>query len=53
MKSRVVSTSLVILGVLMISIAVIVKQDNSFNVTKNNSNNPEMGNPHLWLLTCL
>lgn len=39
MKSRVVSTSLVILGVLMISIAVIVKQDNSFNVTKNNSNN--------------
>lgn len=39
MKSRVVSTTLLVLGVLMISIAVVVKQDNSFNVTKNKSNN--------------
>lgn len=41
MKSRVVSTTLLILGVLMISIAVVVKQEDSFNtnISKKKSNN--------------
>lgn len=42
MKSRVVSATLLILGVLMISIAVVVKQDNSFKVTKNKNNTNTM-----------
>lgn len=42
MKSRVVSTTLLILGVLMISIAVVVKNDISFNKTKNTNTNNMM-----------
>ena len=42
MKSRVVSTTLLLLGILMISIAVIVKQDNAFKKKTDKKNNTAM-----------
>ena len=41
MKSRIVSTTLLVLGVLMISIAAVVKQEISFSTNKINATNRE------------